>query len=153
MSAPQAARYHKDKLEILNVHGVSNNSVNPKYRAIVYMRDNWLKENPCRVEEEEEDMFAAIRKYASENSGCRIELETCGDRYTAVLVTDFMLRVHKEFREAGEVVFVDTTCRKDKKHTSVTPLLCTGPAGTAPLGIIFSSSQDEYSYTTGVYSM
>ncbi|KAK4317593.1 hypothetical protein Pmani_011329 [Petrolisthes manimaculis] len=149
MSAPQAARYHKDKLEILNVHGVSNNSVNPKYRAIVYMRDNWLKENPCRVEEEEEDMFAAIRKYASENPGCRIELETCGDRYTAVLVTDFMLRVHKEFREAGEVVFVDTTWRKDKKHTSVTPLLCTGPAGTAPLGIIFSSSLDEYSYTTG----
>ncbi|KAK4299000.1 hypothetical protein Pmani_028707 [Petrolisthes manimaculis] len=57
----------------------------------LFTRDNWLKENPCRVEEEKEDMFAAIRKYTYENPGCRIELETCGDGYTAVLVTDFML--------------------------------------------------------------
>ena len=64
-----------------------------------------------------------------------------------VLVTVFMLKVQQKFREAGEVVLVDTTSHLDQLSTTVTPILCSGPAGALPLGVIFTSSQDEESYT------
>lgn len=64
-----------------------------------------------------------------------------------------MFRIHKEFREAGEVVFVGTTSHLDQLNTAVTLLLCAGPAGALPLGVVFTSSQDETSYATGTVVM
>jgi len=64
-----------------------------------------------------------------------------------------MFCVHKEFREAGEIVFVDTTSHLDQLNTAVTPLLYAGTAGALPPGVVFTSSQDEASYTTGTAAM
>ncbi|KAK3878339.1 hypothetical protein Pcinc_016923 [Petrolisthes cinctipes] len=72
-----------------------------------------------------------------------------GGNFVIDLVTDLMMRCHQELKASSEVVFVDTTSRMDQLNTAVTPLLCAGPVGVVPLGIIFSSSQDEISYKRG----
>ena len=95
-------------------------------------------------------MFSAIKKYAENNPTSKIAWDEDGNRFVVVLATEFMLRVHKEFREAGEVVFVDTTSHVDQINRAVTPLLCASLAGAMPLGVVFSSSQDEMSYTKGM---
>ena len=60
-----------------------------------------------------------------------------------------MRRAHQFLRESGEVVFVDSTSNCDRLNMAVTPLLCQSPAGSVPLGVIFTSSQDEIAYTKG----
>ncbi|KAK3865657.1 hypothetical protein Pcinc_028751 [Petrolisthes cinctipes] len=72
-----------------------------------------------------------------------------GGNFVIDLVTDLMMRCHQELKASSEVVFVDTTSHMDQLNTAVTPLLCAGPVGVVPLGIIFSSSQDEISYKRG----
>ncbi|XP_050703227.1 uncharacterized protein LOC126988878 [Eriocheir sinensis] len=94
-------------------------------------------------------MFASIENYAATSKASKIEYKTDGEKFAVVLVTEFMGRIHEKCREAGEVVFVDTTSHLDQLNTAVTPFLCAGPAGALPLGVIFTSSQDEESYTAG----
>lgn len=60
-----------------------------------------------------------------------------------------MSKIHQEFWESREVVFVDTTSHVDQINTALTPLLCASPVGALPLGVIFTSSQEETSYTKG----
>lgn len=64
-----------------------------------------------------------------------------------MLVIEFMLRVDKKLRESCEVVFVDTTSHVNHLNTAVPLLMCAGPAGVGPLGVVFTSSQEETSYT------
>ncbi|KAK4316526.1 hypothetical protein Pmani_012302 [Petrolisthes manimaculis] len=52
-------------------------------------------------------------------------------------------------REAGEIVFVDGTTCIDQLNTSLIPFLCAGPAGAAPLALLFTSSVDEVSLKKG----
>ena len=59
-----------------------------------------------------------------------------------------MKRAHA-LREAGEVVFADATASVDRLNTATVPLLCSGPADALPLGVVFTSSQDEAHLTTG----
>ncbi|XP_066958964.1 uncharacterized protein [Macrobrachium rosenbergii] len=146
MTVPQAIRFHQEKLNF-NLSDLANAAVNPKSRSVYYMREKWLKNNYGTLGGG--DMFSAIKKYADANPLSKIKYEHTGERFTLVLITDFMSTVHREFREAGEVIFVDTTSHFDQLNTAVTPLLCAGPAGALPLGVIFTSSQDEASYTAG----
>lgn len=67
------------------------------------MKELWLQNNQGG-----EDMLSAIEKYAASNTNSKIQYEVNGEIFTFVLVTEFMFRAHKEFREAGEIVFVDT---------------------------------------------
>ncbi|XP_076036776.1 uncharacterized protein LOC143022436 [Oratosquilla oratoria] len=69
--------------------------------------------------------------------------------YVAVLVTDFMYRIHKEMQSACEVVFVDTTSHVDKTNCSLTILVCSSAAGGLPLGVILSSTQTKEDYLRG----
>lgn len=69
--------------------------------------------------------------------------------YYIVLVTPFMMRVHKELKESGEVAFVDATSCVDSLKTGVIPFICAGPGGAAPLVILFASSQDAATLQKG----
>lgn len=147
MTTAQACRFHESKLD-LNLTVMANNAINPSRRAVAYLRDLWLSKNHGSVGGTA--MFAAIRKYAQETDS-RIEIVTNGESFVVVLVTEFMLRIHKELREASKVVFVDSTSHVDQLNTAVTPFMCAGPAGSLPLGVVFASSQEEASYTAGTY--
>ena len=97
-----------------------------------------------------DSMFSAIKSYAERNPNSTIVVEEIGDaKFVAVLVTEYMMRIHRQLKSSSEVVFVDTTSHVDRMNTCVTPFLCVGPVGAAPLGVVFSSSQDEASYTAG----
>lgn len=146
MSVSQALRCHQEKMS-LNLTVLANSALHPTRRAVYQIRELWIKENHGTLGGE--NMFAAIDKYAAANPNSKIEYKCHGEKFAIVLVSEFMLRIHQEFREAGEVVFVDTTSHLDQLNTALTPLLCAGPAGALPLGVIFTSSQDEESYTIG----
>lgn len=147
MTAAQASRYHQEKLHS-NLIDMASHSINPTKRAVYHLWDVWRKEKHGSVGGE--SMFTQLKKYAAANPDTTIEIETEGDNFIVVLVTAFMLRVHKNMREACEVVFVDTTSHVDQLNTAVTPLLCGGPSGALPVGVIFTSSQAEHSYTRGM---
>ncbi|XP_050732621.1 uncharacterized protein LOC127006592 isoform X2 [Eriocheir sinensis] len=145
MTTAQACRFHEEKLD-LNLTLMANNAINPSRRAVAHLRGVWLSENLGSVDSTA--MFTALRKYAQETDS-RIEMVTEGEKIVVVLVTEFMLRIHKELREASEVVLVDTRSHVDQLNMAVTPFMCNGPAGPVPLGIVFTSSQEEASYTAG----
>ncbi|XP_047494262.1 uncharacterized protein LOC125042580 [Penaeus chinensis] len=150
MTAAQVSRFHEDKTN-LRLADMGYGAINPTSRAMSFVYNLWLKERCDNIDDL--SMHSVIRKYAKENPSSTIELEVSENGFTAVLITDFMRRVHREFKEAGDVVFVDTTCHVNEVNTAVTCLLCAGPAGAAPLGVIFTSSQEEESYTTGFYML
>ncbi|KAK3884943.1 hypothetical protein Pcinc_010786 [Petrolisthes cinctipes] len=143
----QATRIHQQKLNF-NLTDLANHGINPSPRSSAWIREVWLTENHGHLSGE--SMFSAIQKYKNNNEATRIELEVYdGGNFAIVLVTDLMMRCHQELKSSSEVVFVDTTSHMDQLNTAVTPLLCAGPVGAVPLGIIFSSSQDEISYKRG----
>ncbi|XP_076051614.1 uncharacterized protein LOC143031532 isoform X2 [Oratosquilla oratoria] len=149
MTAAQAARFHQEKLDF-NLLDLANHGINPSNRSVAYLRDVWLKQH---YDVGGQTMFSAIRNYAEmikDTTKLEFELYDGGD-FTVVLVTEFMMRVHQEFECAREAVLIDTTSHVYQQNTAVTQLLCAGPAGAAPLGIIFTSSQDERSYTRGFH--
>lgn len=130
---------------------MASSSINPTQRAVRHLLDVWREKEHGSVGGE--SMFTQIKKYADTNPDTTIEVQVEGDKFAIVLVTDFMMRVHKNMREACEVVFVDTTSHVDQLNTAVTPLLCGGPSGALPLGVIFTSSQDDKSYVTGMHNV
>ena len=111
MTMAQAKRIHQER-NVFNLSDMANNSVNPLPRVA----DNHGSLGG--------HMFSAIKRYAENNPTSKIAWDEDGNRFVMVLAIKFMLRVHKEFREAGEVVFVDTTSHVDQINTAVTPLLC-----------------------------
>ncbi|XP_066968606.1 uncharacterized protein [Macrobrachium rosenbergii] len=139
MTPCQAARFHEEKFG-LDLSLIANSAaINPSKRAVAYIHECWLQEHHGSIVGN--SMFNAIKSYAEKNKTSTIRVEGDEDRFTIVLVTEFMLRVHKELREAGELV--------DQLNTSGTVLLCSGPAGAAPLGVLFMSSQIEEAYEAG----
>ncbi|KAK8398892.1 hypothetical protein O3P69_004174 [Scylla paramamosain] len=146
MTAAQARQIHQER-KMFDLSDMANNSINPKPRVVNYLRQLWVADNHGSLEKP--DMLFAIKKYAENHPSSKIAWDEDDNRFVVVLATEFMLRIHKEFREAGEVVFVDTTSHVNQIKTAVTPLLCASPAGAMPLGVILSSSQDELSYTKG----
>ena len=142
MTTAMAARHHIMKMGLHDsLHELANTSINPTSRSISYMRDTWLQKEHGGLNDM--SMIESIKKYATDNPHLTIEIEACGDNYCVALVTPFMKRVHAAFREASEVVFVDATGCVDQLNTAVVPLLCAGPAGAAPLAVLFTSAQDE----------
>ncbi|XP_064087971.1 uncharacterized protein LOC135202487 [Macrobrachium nipponense] len=111
MTAPQASRYHQEKLHSTSVN-VANHSLNPARRAVEHLWDVWRQESHSIVGRE--SMNTQIEKYAADNPGTIFEILK-GDNFI-VLVIDLMLRVQKNIRKACEVVFVDTNepCQPDE---------------------------------------
>jgi hypothetical protein len=91
----------------------------------------------------------AIRNVKKRMPQHKIACEQNEKGFVAVLVTDFMLRVHKEMQSSSEVVFVDTTSHVDQTNCSLTILVCSSPAGGLPLGVIITSTQTKEDYIRG----
>ena len=130
---------------------MARHDTNPTKRSITHLHDVWR-----RIEHggfNDASMFEALTKYAGDNPDLTVKFKVTGKSYAIVLVTPFMRRVHEEMQEAGEVVFVDGTASVDRLNTVVLPFMCGTPAGAAPLGVVFTSSQDEVSLTTGTYEL
>ncbi|XP_043192573.1 PKS-NRPS hybrid synthetase cheA-like isoform X2 [Amphibalanus amphitrite] len=148
MGAAEAQRYHRLKLDLGSEFWMEHAraDTNPTLRSVQYMREKWAKATVGGYNDE--DMFDALKRYAATTkSVIEVERSSSGS-FCVALVTPFMKRVHA-LREAGEVVFVDATASVDRLNTAVLPLLCCSPAGALPLGVVFSSSQDEAQLTTG----
>ncbi|XP_043233539.1 uncharacterized protein LOC122387421 [Amphibalanus amphitrite] len=148
MRVPEAQRYHRLKMGLGSELWTEEDrgDMNPSLRAVAYMQRKWAKATAGGCNDE--DMLAALDRYAATtNSVIEIERSSAGS-FCVALVTPFMKRVHA-LREAGEVVFVDATTSVDRLNTTIVPLLCCSPAGALPLGVVFSSSQDEAQLTTG----
>ncbi|XP_050726518.1 uncharacterized protein LOC127003657 [Eriocheir sinensis] len=145
MTIPQAKRFHEEKM-LLNNSEMADSSTNPSSRAVSYLRQLWLAKNEGRLGGPP-DMFSVIKRYADDHPASRIAWDTQAS--VVVLVTEFMLRVHKEITEAGDIVFVDTSSHVDQPGSALTALLCASPAGAVPLGLVFSSSHDEVAFTKG----
>lgn len=88
-------------------------------------------------------VFQAIKQYANDNPDVTIKIERSDCQFAVALVTPFIRRAHQNLREASEVVFVDATTCVDQLNTTIIPVLCAGPVGAVPLGVVFTSSQDE----------
>ncbi|KAG0724859.1 hypothetical protein GWK47_004911 [Chionoecetes opilio] len=148
MTTAQAHRHHVMKMDLCDdLHGQANNAVNPSPKNIEHMRKVWLSNEEGRLNRP--SMYDAMKKYSTDNPEVTLEIECDSHRYCVALVTPFMRRAHKQLKEAGEVVFVDTTSSVKGLNTAVIPFLCAGPAGAVPLAVLFTSSQDEVTLTKG----
>ncbi|KAG0723666.1 hypothetical protein GWK47_042248 [Chionoecetes opilio] len=148
MTSAQAARYHLMKINLIDdPASQANNAINPTNRAIAYMREQWLKKEHGGVKPF--SMFEAIDTYSEDHPDVTLKVDRNGSQFCVALVTPFMKRIHENFREAGEVVFVDATGCVDQLKTAVIPLLCSGPVGALPLAVLFTSSLDEATLTKG----
>ena len=151
MSATQAAMLH---LSILGIEDdllkLANHSINPSLRAIQHLRNKWLHMNVGGLDQV--SLTECLDKYKLKNPELLIEYNI-GDQgdYKILLVTPFMKRVHKQIREAGEIIFIDATANCDGLNTAVVPILCASPAGALPLAFLFLSSQDEEMFTEGKF--
>ena len=85
-----------------------------------------------------ETIFTSFFRYSCDESS-----------YCVVLVTPFMLRVHRNMKEASEVLFVDATTNCDRQNSAVVPLLCSSAGGALPLGLLFLSNQTEEMFFKG----
>lgn len=147
MTPGQAYRHHLLKMDLTdNLYNQANKSINPSPESIEYMWTVWRHSEHGGLNTPL--MFDAIRKYA-DHPELILESGHENDKFSVVLVTPFMMRAHRQLKEAGEVVFVDATSCVDQLNTAVIPFLCAGPAGAVPLAVVFTSSQDESPLTKG----
>ena len=147
MSADQV--YQWMQLDMLggDVSVMANNHLYPKRRTIYHCWNVWRKQTCGSYDGD--DMFEAIEDYAK-SSDAKVVVKRFEEKsFVCVIVTPLMTRVHKHFRQASEVVFVDTTSHIDQTNSSVTVLMCSSPVGALPLGVIISSGQDTRCYYEG----
>ncbi|XP_050705451.1 uncharacterized protein LOC126990841 isoform X6 [Eriocheir sinensis] len=145
MTPGQAYRHHLLKMDLTeDLYDQANKSINPSPKSIEYMWTAWRQSEHGGLNTP--SMFDAIKKYA-DHPELILESRYANDKFSVVLVTPFMMRAHRQLKEAGEVVFVDATSCVDQLNTAVIPFLCAGPAGAVPLAVVFTSSQDEATLT------
>ena len=148
MTPAQAYRHHLLKLDLSDdLYNQANKSTNPSPKSVEYMWTVWRQSEHGGLNTP--SMFEAIRNYAEENPELILNVNHENDQFYVVLITPFMMRAHRQLKEAGEVVFVDATSCVDQLNTAVIPFLCAGPAGAVPLAVVFTSSQDEATLTKG----
>lgn len=148
MTPTQAHWHHVRKMDLCNdLYGQADHTFNPSRRSVQYMWEAWRKQEHGGLNTI--SMFEAIEKYAQANPDIIVKVEHSGNSFCIVLITPFMMRAHKELKEAAEVVFVDATGCVDQLNTAVIPFLCAGPAGAVPLALMFTSSQAEATLTKG----
>ena len=109
----------------------------------------WMEEHHGRTWMEEHhggyddvSVVEAIRKVQERMPQHKIACEQNEKGLIVVLVTDYMLRVHKEMKSSSEVMFVNITSHVDQT-SSLTMLVFASPAGGFPLGVIITSTQTK----------
>ena len=146
---PAQARYHhqlKHSLES-DMSLLADKRLNPSLKIVQHLRHKWITQEHGGVEDF--SVVAAIQKTGLERPLDRIRCEATERGFVAVLVTEFMLRVHELLPSASEVMFCDTTSHVDRTNCSLTILVCASPAGGMPLGVIISSTQTKQDYLRG----
>lgn len=121
--------------------------MNPTLDAVVSVRARWTAENHGHFDDM--SVLDAMQRTKNKMPQHLINFAETPGGYVAVLVTDFMYRIHKEMQSACEVVFVDATSHVDKTNCSLTILVCSSAAGGLPLGVILSSTQTKEDYLRG----
>ena len=149
MQGSQALRHHQLKHAFQSdiVH-LADRRVNPSLDSVVSLRARWLAQNQGKFDDM--SVLDAMQRAKDKMQQHLINFEQTPDGYVAVLVTDFMYRIHKELQSSSEVVFVDTISHVQKTNCSLTILLCSSAAGGLPLGVILSSTQSKQNYVRGV---
>ena len=150
MAVCQAARVHSMKRAAAgDLLEMARNDKTPSKRTVSYMHKRWQKGHGG---EENKDMEEVLQRYASDHPEVTIKTERLEADSAIVVVTPLHRRVHQEVREAGEVVFVESTASVDRLDTVVLALLCATPAGALPLGFVLVSSQDQATLTAGEFA-
>ncbi|CAG8828677.1 17452_t:CDS:2, partial [Cetraspora pellucida] len=104
-----------------------------------------------------EDMFDQLEKEVAEfnhnNKGnawmqkyIAPEKDDFGQPFILVIITNLMMRCHT-LKEAGELVYMDTTAGLDVLNTPFTILSTSTPAGGLPLGVIIASDESANTFT------
>ena len=148
MLGAQARRHHQLKHNFQSdIAQLADRRVNPTLDSVVSLRARWMAENHGQFDDM--SVLDAMQRTKDKMPQHLIRFTETPGGYVAVLVTDFMYRIHEEMKSASEVVFVDTTSHVDKTNCSLTILVCSSPAGGLPLGVILSSTQTKDDYVTG----
>lgn len=148
MLGAQARRHHQLKYNFENdIALLADKRINPSVSSVIALRAKWMAENHGNFENM--SVLDAMQRTKDKMSQ-HLDFAETPRGYVAVLVTDFMYRVHKEMKSARDVVFVDTTSHVDKTNCSLTILLCSSAAGGLPLGVILTSTQTKEDYVKGM---
>ena len=124
MTSAQTTRYHLMKMNLSDdLAGQANNAVNPTPRPIAHMHEQWLKKEHGGLHTF--SMFEATEKYSEDHPDVMLKVDRSDSQFCVALVTPFMKRIHKDLREAGEVVFVDATECADQLNTALHSVLWT----------------------------
>ena len=146
----QTRRHHQLKNEFeSDIEQLADRRVNPSLYAVQGLRNRWIADTHGTFDDL--SVLDRIQRVKTNMPQHLIDVKETPAGYVVVLVTNFMYRVHKEMKSAGEVVFADTTSHVDKTNTSLTILVCSSVAGGLPLGVIISSTQTRQDYVTGIH--
>ena len=145
MLGGQARRHHQLKH---NFQGdvLADRRVNPTLNSVVSLRARWLAQNNTN----EMSVLDAMRKIKANKPQHLIDFAETPFGYVAVLVTEFMYRIHQKMEAASKVVLVDSSY-VDKINCCLIILVCSSAAGALPLGVILSSTQSKEDYVRGIY--
>lgn len=152
MVVAQARRHHQLKHNLeSNIALLADERVNSTLASAVNLRARWMAQNHGNFDDM--SVLSVMQQIKDKRPQHLIDFVEAPGGYVAVLVTDFMYRIHKEMQSASEVVFVDTTSHFNKTNCSLTLLVCSSAAGGLPLGIILSSTQTKEDYFRGMPHM
>ena len=148
MLGAQARRHHQLKHNLGKDDTLADRRVNPTLNSVVSLRARWAAENYGKFDDISD--LDAMQRTKDKYPQHLINFAETPGGYVAVLVTDFMYRIHKEMVAASEAVFVDTISRVDNINCSLTILFCPSPAGALPLGVMLSSTRTQEDYVRGM---
>ena len=115
MLGAQARRHHQLKYNFQSVIAMlADKRVNPSLASVVCLRARWVAQNHGNFEDM--SVLDAIQRTKKNMPQHLINSDETPGGYVAVLVTDFMYRIHKEMQSAREVVFVNTASHVDKTN-------------------------------------
>ena len=142
MSPSEAVWLHSLKLRIVDLVVTANRSINPDLEAVKHLRKHW--ENVGGTSDN--SVMAAVRRYSTRYKNNKISCKEFRGGCCIVLVTEFMLRVHKYHQASQEVVFVDSTTDVDQLNCCLTVMVCPSATGALPLAVLLTSGQSILEY-------
>ena len=150
MYPAQARQHHQLKHSFdEDMSVLADKRVNPSLKIVQHIRSKWLKDNHGQFDNI--SVMESINKTKSVRPNDRIACVSTSTGFVAVLITEFMMRVHEHLPSSSEVVFIDTTSHVDSTNCALTILVCDSPAGGMPLGVIITSTQTKEDYLQGQY--
>ena len=146
MSATQARSHHLLKYNFEEDGSMlADKRLNPSLKVVHHLRKKWVTQEHGGVKDF--SSVDAILNARDKRPRDKIACEKTEHGFVAVLVTEFMLRVHEQLPSASEVVFCDTNSHVT--NCTLSMLICDSPAGGMPLGVIITSSHAKQDYLRG----